>query len=100
MGQSKHDEIAKRLAKKEGTNYNKGKGPDIVTSKRVIEVATHEGDLKDSIRQLQGFKKPRYLATTSDMVPKAKKISKGTKVGVMGPTGRIAKRAGGRGKKR
>jgi hypothetical protein len=100
MGQSKHDEIAKRIAKKEGTEYNEGQGADIKGSKRAIEVATHEDDLKDSMRQLQGYKKPRYLATSSDMIEKAKEITQGTKVGVMGPTGKIAKRAGDGGKKK
>lgn len=52
------------------------------------------------MRQLQGFQKPRYLATTSDMLKKAEEITKGTKVGVMGPTGRIVKRAGGGSRKR
>ena len=99
MGESKHDQIAKRIAKKEGTTYNEGQGPDVQGSKRVIEVATHEGDLKDSMRQLQGFDQPRYLATTSDLLKKAQELTKGTKVGVMGPTGRIAKRAGGGGRK-
>lgn len=99
MGQSKHDQIANRIAKKEGTTYNEGQGPDVQSPKRVIEVATHEGDLKDSMRQLQGFDKPRYLATTSDLLKKAQELTKGTKVGVMGPTGRIAKRAGGGGRK-
>jgi hypothetical protein len=99
MGQSKHDQIANRIAKKEGTTYNEGPGPDVKGAKRVIEVATHEGDLMDSMRQLQGFDKPRYLATTSELVKKAQEITKGTKVGVMGPTGRIAKRAGGGGRK-
>lgn len=99
MGQSKHDQIANRIAKKEGTTYNEGQGPDVQSSKRVIEVATYEDDLKDSMRQLQGLDKPRYLATTSDLLKKAQEITKGTKVGVMGPTGRIAKRAGGGGRK-
>lgn len=99
MGQSKHDQIANRIAKKEGTAYNKGQGPDVQTPKRIIEVAAHESDLNDSMRQLQGFDKPRYLATSSDLLKKAQEITKGTKVGVMGPTGRIAKRAGGGGKK-
>jgi len=99
MGQSKHDQIANRIAKKEGTTYNEGPGPDVKGSKRVIEVATHEGDLKDSMRQLQGFDKPRYLATTSELLKKAQEITKGSKVGVMGPTGRIAKRAGGGGRR-
>ncbi len=99
MGQSKHDQIANRIAKKEGTTYNKGQGPDVQASKRIIEVATHESDLKDSVRQLQGFGKRRYLATTSDLLKKAQEITNGTKVGVMGPTGRIPKRVGGGGKK-
>ncbi len=98
MGKSKHDQIANQIAKKEGTTYNEGQGPDVQSAKRVIEVATHEGDLKDSMRQLQGFDKPRYLATTSDLLKKAQEVTKGTKVGVMGPTGRIAKRAGGGGR--
>lgn len=99
MGLSKHDELAERLAEKEGTEYNEGPGPDIPGSRRVIEVAIHESDLKDSMRQLQNFRKPRYLATTSKMIKKALAVTKGIKVGVMGPTGHIAKRAGG-GKKK
>ena len=98
MAPSKHDEIANRIAKKEGTEYNQGQGPDIRTSRRIIEVATHEGDLKDSIRQLQDFRKPRYIATKSTMLKQARQMTQGTKIGVMGPTGRIAKRAGGGGR--
>jgi hypothetical protein len=95
MGLSKHDEIAARLAKQQGTEYNPGQGPDVIGPHRVIEVATHVGDLEDSMRQLQGFDKPRYLATPSDLLKKALDLTEGTGVGVMGPTGRIAKRAGG-----
>ena len=95
MGQSKHDKIAERLAKKFGTDYNEGKGPDI-KAKKIIEVATHESDLYASMDQLKGFHKPKYLATTPKLVRKAKEITKGTKVGVMGPTGSIKKRAGGK----
>jgi hypothetical protein len=51
------------------------------------------------MRQLQGFHKPRYLATSSELLKKAQELTKGTKVGVMGPTGRITKRAGGGGRK-
>ena len=95
MGLSKHDEIAKRLAKQEGTEYTPGQGPDVKGSRRVIEVAAHPGDMEDSMRQLQGFHKPRYVAVPSDLIEKAKQMTKGTQVGVMGPTGHIAKRAGG-----
>lgn len=94
MGQTKHDKIAKRIAKQERVPYNKGKGPDIKSPERTIEVAVSPGDLKKSLGQLKGFKKP-YLATSSDMIPKAKEITKDTKIGVMGPTGHITKRAGG-----
>jgi len=95
MGQSKHDQIANRLAKQEKTDYNQGQGPDIKTPKRVIEVAVNESDLKDSKRQLQGFKKPRYIATSSEMVEAALEATKNTSIGVKGPTGHIHKRAGG-----
>ena len=95
MGLSKHDRIAERLARKEGAGYNEGQGPDVIGSRRVIEVAVKKPDLKDSVRQLQGFRKPRYLATTSDLLDDALALTKGTKIGVMGPTGHIAKRAGG-----
>ncbi len=92
MGQSKHDKIASALAKKFRTEYNKGKGPDII-SRRIVEVATHESDLYSSVDQLRGFRKPRYLAVTPRLVKKAKEIAKDTKIGVMGPTGAIKKRA-------
>ncbi len=95
MSDSKHDEIAKRIAKKENTEYNQGQGPDVKTSRRVIEVATHEGDLKDSTRQLQGFRKPRYIATTPDLMPEARELTDGTGIGLMNSRGNIVKRAGG-----
>lgn len=92
MGQSKHDKIANTLAKKLRTEYNEGKGPDIITRK-IIEVVTHESDLYSSVDQLKGFRKPRYLAVTPRLVKKAKEITKNTKIGVMGSTGSIKKRA-------
>ena len=70
--------------------------PEQLETRSRRQVATHEGDLKDSMRQLQGFDKPRYLATTSKLRKKAQEITKGTKVGVM--AGRIAKQAGGGGR--
>lgn len=95
MGQTEHDKIAERLARKKGTTYNKGKGPDIITSQQVIEVVTHEGDIKPSIMQLQGFRQSRYIATSSEMLDKVLEATKNTSIGVKGPTGHIHKRAGG-----
>jgi len=40
MAQSKHDQIAKKLAQKLNTEYNKHEGMDIITKNRVIEVET------------------------------------------------------------
>ena len=95
MGQTRHDKIAKGLARKFRTEYNEGEGPDIKSSK-IIEVATHKSDLYSSMDQLKGYQKPKYIATTPELVKKAKEITSGTKVGVMGATGRIKKRAGGK----
>lgn len=90
---SKHDKIAQRLANKYDTEYNEGKGPDIKAEDKVIEVATHDSDIEDSKRQLQGYNKPRYLAVPSDKIDIAKEKVEGTGIGVMGPTGKIHKRA-------
>jgi hypothetical protein len=84
MGQSKHDKIARNLAKKHKTEYNEGPGPDVLAKNKVIEVVSHESDLYPSIDQLKGYQKPKYIAT------------KGTGIGVMGPTGIIRKKAGGK----
>lgn len=93
MAKSKHDKIAERIARKEGVSYNKGKGPDILARRRVIEVATHASDLISSKKQLQGFKRSRYLATDSALRQKALDITKGTSIGVMDRSGRIIKAA-------
>lgn len=96
MGLSKHDKISNYLAKKYKTEYNEGPGPDVNAEERAIEVASHESDLYSSLDQLKGFRKPRYIATPSELVKKAKEITKGTGIGVMGPTGTIRKKAGGK----
>jgi len=96
MGQSKHDRIATRIAKEKGTEYNRGRGPDIITNGQAIEVAASASDLKDSSRQLQGFKKARYFAVPSELLGQALEQTEGTGIGVMGPSGHIHKRAGGR----
>ena len=93
MGQSKHDEIARYLARKHKADYNEGPGPDVKAKNRVIEVASHESDLYSSIDQVKRFQKPKYIATTPDLVKKAKEVTKGTGIGVMGPKGTIEKKA-------
>ena len=88
-----HITTANRLASKFKTNYNKGKGPDIKTDKFAIEVET-EDSVSDSSRQLRGFKKPVYVAGTSQKaVQKAVEKYKNTTIGVMNNQGKIVKRS-------
>ena len=87
----KHDIVANRLAKKEDTEYNRGQGPDVNTSTRAIEVES-EGTVSDGLRQLQGFRKPVYIAGSNPQASqKALEETEGTTVGVMNSQGKILK---------
>ena len=59
-----HKETAERIAKKYKTEYNEGPGADIKTKKIAVEIET-EKTLKDVPRQLQGHRKPVYVAPTT-----------------------------------
>lgn len=61
MVKSEHDQTAERLAKKEGTEYNRGQGADVQGNRRAIEVET-EATVRDGLRQLQGHQRPVYIA--------------------------------------
>ncbi len=90
---SKHDDTAKRIAKKKGTDYNKGPGPDIKTPRQTIEVET-SNTIGDAGGQLRGHKRPVYVAVTDDKaVPKALERYKDTTIGVMDSSGKIKKRS-------
>ena len=91
--ESTHDSTAKRIAKKEKTTYNQGQGPDVNTFKRAIEVETAR-TVKDGFRQLQGFRKPVYIAGANvEATKKAVGAAQGTTVGVMDQTGKVVKRS-------
>ena len=90
---TKHDQTAGRIARKEGTDYNRGQGPDVNTSRRAIEVETAD-TVSDGFRQLQGFNKPVYIAGADAEATKAAlEAAKGTTVGVMNSQGQIVKRS-------
>ena len=90
---SNHDNTAKRLAAKEHVEYNQGQGPDVNAPGRAIEVET-ANTVRDGIRQLQGFRKPVYIAGASTKATKAAlEATQGTTVGVMDPNGKIVKRS-------
>lgn len=91
MSQSKHDKIANKIARQEGTNYNKGQGADIQSHRRAIEVETPQ-TIGDAARQLQGYQKPVYVVPTEQKsVQNAVKHYKKTTIGVMTPNGKIVK---------
>lgn len=91
MAESKHDRVARQIARKEKTEYNQGPGADIKGARRAIEVETPR-TIGDAARQLQGYKKPVYVAPTDPKaVPKAVARYKNTTIGVMRPSGKIAK---------
>ena len=91
MGKSKHDQVANKIAKKEGVPYNKGPGADVQSKSRAIEIES-PNTIGDAARQLKGYKKPVYVVPTEPKaVPKAVKHYKNTTIGVMTPSGKVAK---------
>ena len=88
---SKHDKTAQGIADKKGVPYNQGQGPDVNTPRQVIEVETSE-TIEDAARQLQGFKRPVYVAGADDAATQAAlEYYKDTTIGVMDPSGSILK---------
>ena len=90
---SPHDATAKRIAKKYGAEYNRGQGPDIETPQLAIEVET-ANTVSDGFRQLQGFRKPVYIAGADDQATKkALEATEDKTVGVMDPNGTIRRKS-------
>lgn len=89
-----HDQIAEKLAKKFGTKYKSDKGIDLVLPSKVIEVETKKAGIKQGIKQIQRSNKARYLAVNEINIVNAAVQTQGTGIGVMGPTGKIYKKAG------
>ncbi|MCH8029801.1 MAG: hypothetical protein IH874_07720 [Candidatus Dadabacteria bacterium] len=84
---------ASRIAAKNKTEYNTGKGADIATNRMAIAVATPE-TVDDAMKSLRGFRKPVYIAgTNKEAVKIALEITEGTTTGVMDKDGEIVKRS-------
>lgn len=92
MGKNRSHEItSNRIAKNLSSKYNKEKGPDIITTNLIVEVETPD-TVKNGLRQLQGFRKPVYIAgTNKEAIEKALEATKNTTVGVMDSQGNIIK---------
>ena len=88
-----HKTTANRIAKKYRTAYNPDEGVDVVTRQIAVEVET-PGTVSDGMRQLQGHKKPAYIAgANQEAVDEALEKTAGTTIGVMDSQGRIVKRS-------
>ncbi|RKU14483.1 hypothetical protein C6501_08180 [Candidatus Poribacteria bacterium] len=88
---TKHDKTAQHIANQKGTDYNKGPGPDIKTSRQTIEVES-TNTIGDAGCQLQGHRGPVYVAVTDDKdIPKAVDRYGGTTIGVMDSSGKVVK---------
>jgi translation initiation factor 1 (eIF-1/SUI1) len=92
LGESRSHKITvSKIAKKLNASCSSGKGVDIVTPELAIEVET-PGTVKEGIRQLQGFRKPVYIAGSSrQTVAEAIEKTEGTTIGVMDSNGEIIK---------
>lgn len=89
-----HDQIAIKLAKKFGTEYKSDEGIDLVLPNKVIEVETKKAGIRQGIKQVQRSNKARYLAVNKINIINAMAETYKTGIGVMGPTGKIYKKAG------
>ena len=91
MGKSKHDRVAESMANKENTDYNRGQGADVQSSRRAIEVET-ANTIGDAARQLAGYQKPVYVAgADAATTKKALEHYQNTTIGVMNSQGKIVK---------
>lgn len=88
-----HKRAANKIADKYNTEYNDQKGVDINTRGIAVEVET-EGNVKRGIQQLQGHKKPVYIAgANAATVKEALEATQNNSVGVMDKDGNILKRS-------
>lgn len=88
---SKHDKTANRIARKRGTDYNKGQGPDVETPSMAIEVET-ASTVADAGRQLSGYKKKVYVAgADAEATKEALDRYADSTIGVMDEKGNIVK---------
>lgn len=90
---STHDRTASRIARRERTEYNRGPGADILTSRRAIHVASARS-VRNGMRQLQGYRRPVYIAGADPAATrKALEVTEGTTVGVMTSGGKVVRRS-------
>ena len=87
-----HDKAAERLARKLKTKHRR-EGVDIVVPGMSVEVAVSDNDITTSVKQLNRSRSDKkYMAVPGRKVKQARKILKGTGIGIMNLDGTIKKR--------
>ncbi len=90
---STHDRTASRIATRERTEYNRGRGADILTGRRAIEVESAR-TIRNGIRNLRGYRRSVYIAGADPAATrKALEVTEGTTVGVMSSGGKVLRRS-------
>ena len=93
MPSKKHEDIAKKLAKKLNGNYDAQKGVDIKTKDKAIEVEVLPTTIDQGLSQLRRSRKEKkYLAVPPELKDLAIEKTQGTGIGVMLPSTRIVKK--------
>lgn len=93
MAKSAHDKTADYLSRKFSIPYHGDEGADL-QGRIVIEIEKDPNKISEAKRQLQGYKKPRYIAGTNKRtVEAALEDTKTTKIGVMNKRGKILRKA-------
>ena len=90
MGQSKHDQVARRIAAQLGSEYNAGPGADVKASGIRIEVET-ERSVGEAGRQLQGPGQVYVAGTDERAVQAALERYENSTIGVMDEFGMVRK---------
>ena len=89
---SEHDKAADRLAKKFETTHRQ-EGVDIRIPGMSIEVAVTDDDIRQSIGQLKRSRaEKKFMAVPASKSDQAKKLLRGTGIGIMDLDGNIKKR--------
>lgn len=84
-----HTATANRIARRYGTRYNHGDGPDIQCAGFVIEVETM-ATLEQRVEILKNLDGQVYIAVTNkEAVPEAIALVQNTRLGIMDPQGNI-----------
>ena len=89
---SQHDRAVTRIANRYGGKHRR-EGTDLLTDGLTIEVAMGKSDLYQSLKQLKKSRaQKKYIAVPSDLLEDARKVTKGTGIGIMNTAGTIKKR--------